>query len=72
MKGIKLNAKKRSHITGEMLKYIIHLLVLERIKIDEDPATILKFYTQVNTLIDSCVELLSYSKSIKVKKCFNF
>jgi len=70
---MKLDAKKRAHITGEFLKYLIHLLVLERkIKIDGDPAKILEFYTQVNALIDSCVELLSYSKSIKVKKCFNF
>ena len=70
LKGMKLDAKKRAHITGELLKYLIHLLVLERkIKIDGDPAKILEFYTQVNALIDSCVELLSYSKILKTKGC---
>jgi len=58
---MKLDAKKKASITGELLKYLIHLLVLERkIKIDEDPEKINQFYTQVNALIDSCVELLSY------------
>lgn len=70
LKSMKLDAKKRANITGELLKYLIHLLVLERkIKIDEDPEKIYQFYTQVNALIDSCVELLSYSKSLKTKGC---
>lgn len=70
LKSMKLDANKRAKITGELLKYLIHLLVLERkIKIDEDPEKIYQFYTQVNALIDSCVELLSYSKSLKTKGC---
>jgi|688.fasta_scaffold1099818_1 hypothetical protein len=70
LKSIKLDAKKRAHITAEILKYIIHLLVLERkIKFDEDPAKIFEFYAQINALIDSCISLLSYSKSLKTKGC---
>lgn len=72
LKSMKLDAKKRANITGELLKYIVHLLVLERkIKIDEDPEKIYQFYSQVNALIDSCVDLLSYSKSLKTKGCLN-
>lgn len=70
LKSMKFDAKKRAEITGELLKYLIHLLVLEgKIKIDEDPEKIHKFYTQVNALIDSCIELLSYSKVLKTKGC---
>lgn len=70
LKSMKLDAKKRAHITAELLKYLIHLLVLERkIKIDEDSEKILEFYTQINALIDSCIGLLSYSKSLKTKGC---
>ena len=70
LKNVKLDAKKRADITSSSLKYLLHLLVLERkIKIDEDPEKIYQFYTQVDALIDSCVDLLSYSKSLKTKGC---
>jgi hypothetical protein len=73
LKNMNLDAKKRASITGELLKYLIHLLVLEKkIKINEEPEKILEFYTQINALIDACINLLSYSKTIKVKKCFKF
>lgn len=73
LKSMKLDAKKRASITGELLKYLIHILVIEKkIKIDEDPEKILEFYKQINSLIDSCVELLSYSKSLKTKRCLSF
>ena len=37
LKNIKLDAKKRADITGELMKYLIHILVLERkIKIEQD------------------------------------
>lgn len=73
LKGMKLDTKKRATITGELLKFFIHLLVLERkIKIDEEPDKIYQFYTRVDSLIDSCIDLLSYSKTIKVKRCFKF
>lgn len=67
-KNVKLDAKKRTFITATSLKYIIHLLVLERkIKIDEDRQA--DFFTQIDILIESCVGLLSYSKSLKTKGC---
>lgn len=70
LKNTKFDAKKRAEITGELLKYLIHILVLERkIKIDEDPEKVLEFYKQVNSLIDSCISLLSYSKTLKTKGC---
>ena len=68
LKSIKLDAKKRADITGELMKYLIHILVLERkIKIEQDKQS--EFLTQTNILIDSCVDLLSYSKSLKTKGC---
>jgi hypothetical protein len=68
LKSIKLDAKKRADITGELMKYLIHILVLERkIKIEQDKQS--EFLTQTNLLIDSCVDLLSYSKSLKTKGC---
>jgi len=70
LKNTKFDAKKRAEITGELLKYLIHILVLERkIKIDENPEKVLEFYKQVNSLIDSCISLLSYSKTLKTKGC---
>jgi hypothetical protein len=72
LKDKKIDSKKRAHITAEVFKFLIHLLVLERkIKIDEDPEKILEFYTQVGILIDSCIGLLSFPKSIKTKGCLN-
>jgi len=69
LKTQKLNTKKRAEITSTVLKYIIHLLVLERkIKVDEDKQS--EFFTQTDLLIDSCIGLLSYSNSLKIKGCF--
>ena len=69
LKNVKLDAKKRADITSSSLKYLLHLLVLERkIKIDEDKQA--EFLTQTDALIDSCIGLLSFSKSIKTKGCF--
>lgn len=69
LKSVKFDAKKRANITSELLKFLLQLLVLERkIKIDEDKQA--DFLSQSNALIDSCISLLSYSKSLKVKGCF--
>jgi hypothetical protein len=68
LKNVKFDAKKRADITSTSLKYILHILVLERkIKIDEDQQG--EFFIQTYYLIDSCVGLLSYSKSLKTKGC---
>jgi hypothetical protein len=69
LKDAKFDAKKRADITSTLLKYILHILVLERkIKIDEDQQG--EFFIQTYYLIDSCVGLLSFPKSLKTKSCF--
>ena len=69
LKNVKFDAKKRADITSTSLKYLLHLLVLERkIKIDEEKQE--EFFTQTDALIDSCIGLLSFPKSLKTKGCF--
>lgn len=71
IKSLKFDSKKRSEITSTSLKFFLHLLVLERkIKIDEDKEV--EFLTQTDNLIDSCISLLSYSKSLRIKGCIKF
>jgi len=68
LKDVKFDAKKRADITASSLKVILQLLVLERkIKIDEENQE--EVLSQINTLIDSCISLLNYSKSLKPKRC---
>jgi len=68
LKTIKVDSKKRADVAASLLKYIINILVVERIiKIDEEKQS--EFYVQVNALIDSCISLLNFSKSIKTKGC---
>lgn len=68
LKDTKFDAKKRADITATSLKYLLRLLVLERkIKIDEEKRE--EFFIQTDALIDSCIGLLSYSKSLKTKGC---
>lgn len=68
-KKIKMNAKKCIDITASVLKCVIHILVLERkIHIEEDKQE--EFLSQINVLIDSCVDLLGYAKTIN-KNCFS-
>jgi hypothetical protein len=70
LKDKKIDSKKRSQITADIFKFLIFLLVLEKkIKIDEEPEKIQEFYTQVGILIDSCIGLLSFPKSLKTKGC---
>jgi hypothetical protein len=68
LKNTNFDSKKRVEITSSALKFIIHLLVLERkIKIDKDKQE--KFFKETDNLIDSCVGLLSFPKIIKTKNC---
>lgn len=68
LKESKIDGKKRSEFTATVLKFIVHLLVLERkIKIDEDKQE--AFLKNCDILIDSCVGLLSFPKSLKTKGC---
>jgi len=64
LKNVKFDANKRASITGDLLKYFLHVLVIEKkIKIDEEKQV--EFLTQ----IDALISLLSYSKSLKPKGC---
>jgi hypothetical protein len=68
VKTAKFDTKKRADVTATTLKYILHFLVLEkRIKIEEDKQG--EFFTQTDLLIDSCIGLLSYSKTLQTKGC---
>lgn len=69
LKLSKLDTKKRADMTSTLLKYLLRLLVLERkINIDENKKA--EFFAQTDTLIESCISLLSYSTSLKTKGCF--
>lgn len=64
LKGVKFHTEKCADITASVLKYILHFLVLERkIQIDENKQE--DFFRQTDLLIDSCVGLLSYSKTLQ-------
>ena len=66
--GLKLDAKKRTELTSNVLKFVIHVLVLEgKIKIEKEKQD--QFLKDCDLLIDSCISLLSFPKSIKVKGC---
>jgi hypothetical protein len=68
LKNVKMDGNKRAESTSTILKFIIHLLVLERkIVIDDDKQDI--FFSNVDMLIDTSSELLSLSKSLKTKGC---
>lgn len=66
-----INSSKRIEFTSNILKFLIKVLVIER-KINVEKDKEYEFYKQTDLLIDSCVSLLSYSKSIKPKSCFKF
>lgn len=71
LKDTKFDTKKRSEVTSSILKFTIHLMVLERkIKVDDDKQA--DFLKDCDILVDSCVGLLSFPKSLKTKKCFKF
>jgi hypothetical protein len=68
-KKIKVSANKCIDITSSILKCVIHILVLEgKIYIEQDKQE--EFLSQINLLIDSCVDLLGYAKTIN-KNCFS-
>jgi hypothetical protein len=66
--NFKLDSKKCMEMTSTILKYIVHLLVLERkIKVNNEKQA--EFLKESDALIDACVGLLSFPKSIKIKGC---
>jgi len=69
IKNYKLDSIKISDITSKILKFIIYILV-EKKKIKIEKQNEEEFFRQTNLLIDSCISLLSFPKSIKVKGCW--
>lgn len=68
IKNTKFDNKKRADTTSIVIKFIIHLLVLER-KIEIPQEKHIDFLSSIDMLIDNCCELLSLSKLIKTKGC---
>ena len=60
--------KKRAEFNSIILKFLLHVLVLEgKVKIDENSQA--DFLKNLDTLIDSCISLIIFSKTIKTKNC---
>ena len=65
-KDMKLNTNNTIILVSNVLKYLIHLMVLnDVIHINNKP----EFFKEVDLLVDSCVGLLGFAKSIKPKGC---
>ena len=67
-KDIKIDSQKQGEICADVLKFIVHTLVLERkINIDQEKQAV--FFELIDKLIDSCISLISFQKTIKIKGC---
>jgi hypothetical protein len=64
----KISTEKRSAICAEVIKFIVHVLIKER-RIKVDPSKQDAFLSQFNTLMDSCVSLLSLQSELLSKGC---
>lgn len=69
LKNAKFDFAQRCELTSTTLKYIIKMLVLER-KIKINPDTQAQVLHDIDALIDSCIGLLRYAKTIKPPSCF--
>ena len=71
LKSIKLNTVACSETCGALIKIIIHVLVEEdivHITTDKKEA----FLANVDNLLDSCVDLLKFTRQLKPKSCLQF
>lgn len=67
-KKVKYDSKKIADVCGNILKFIIHIMVEERkIKIEDDKKII--FLELTDKLIDSCINLLILPKLLKGTSC---
>ena len=64
----KISTEKRSAICAEIIKFIVHVLIKER-RIKVDPSKQDAFLIQFNTLMDSCVSLLSLQSELLSNGC---
>ena len=70
VKSIKLNTVACSVTCGAIIKIIIHVLVEENIvHITIDKKEV--FLANVDKLVDSCVDLLKFTKQLKPKSCLH-
>lgn len=65
---LKTEPKIRSNATAQVIKFVMHLFIIERMDIEEDKKNML--LVNCDSLIDACVRLISFPKEIKTKKCF--
>ena len=65
LKEFHLDSQSRASICAEVLKFISHYLILDD-QLSVDKLDQMTFLNQIDTLIDSCAGLLSFSSAIKV------
>jgi hypothetical protein len=65
LKDFHLDSQSRASICAEVLKFISHFLILDD-QLCVDKLNQMTFLNQIDTLIDSCAGLLSFSSAIKV------
>ena len=64
----KITTEKRAAICAEIIKFIVHVLIKERrIKVDPNKQDV--FLSQFNTLMDSCISLLSLQSDLLSRGC---
>jgi hypothetical protein len=64
----KISTEKRAAICAEIIKFIVHVLIKERrIKVDPNKQDV--FLSQFNTLMDSCISLLSLQSELLSRGC---
>ena len=66
LKEFHLDSQSRASICAEVLKFISHYLILDD-QLSIDKLDQFMFLNQIDTLIDSCVSLLSFSSAIKME-----
>ena len=66
LKDFQLDSQSRASICAEVLKFISHFLILDD-HLCVDQLNQFMFLNQIDTLIDSCVSLLSFSSAIKTE-----
>jgi hypothetical protein len=66
LKDFQLDSQSRASICAEVLKFISHFLILDD-HLCVDQLNQFMFLNQIDTLIDSCVSLLSFSSAIKIE-----
>ena len=71
LKSVKLDNDKRLEICKSILKFIIRVLIDERIIVvnNENKQIVLEL---IDNLIDSCVSLMHFSSNIKNSTCFSY